>query len=320
MARRTVETRDGVDLTNLDEPLSDLDAATKRDLVDYLDALSDRLLPAVADRALSVMRVRPGDQPFMQKNLPKYTPDWVPSTTVWAQASHREIRYPLCNDRRTLLWLANQRAVEFHPALFRVDSADQTHLIIDLDPPVGAPFAAVAAVTALVRRALTELELQAVVKTSGAKGVHIFLPLAAGHAVEDVAAAGRALAARTEALDPDIATTAYIVDDRQGKVFVDATRVGGATVAAVYSPRIRPGLPVSFPLDWDEVDQVQPADFTVVTAPALLGSADPWAERMPLPQTLPPHLIAHGHTIPVARVQAMHEGKRRAKAKREAAD
>ena len=82
------------------------------------------------------MRVRPGQQPFMQKNLPKYAPDWIARTTVWAEASHREVTYPLCDDRRTLLWLANQRAVEYHPALIRAGGpSTHTHLVLDLDPP-----------------------------------------------------------------------------------------------------------------------------------------------------------------------------------------
>jgi DNA primase len=132
-----------------------------------------------------------------------------------------------------------------------------------------------------------------------------------------VAAATRALAARAEALDPAIATTAFIVEDRAGKVFVDATRAGGATVAAAYSPRLRPGTPVSFPLSWSELGDVRPADFTVHTALERLGDSDPWAEQMPAPQRLPDDLVEQGHTIPVARVAAMHEGKRRAKARRE---
>ena len=113
------ETRDGVELTNLDKPLVDGEPLTKRDLVDYLDAVADRIVPVLADRPLSVIRVRPGQPPFMQKNLPKYTPDWVAMTTrCGREASQREIHYALCNDRRTLLWLANQRAVEYHPTLF----------------------------------------------------------------------------------------------------------------------------------------------------------------------------------------------------------
>src|ERR687897_3031070 len=129
------EVRDGVSLTNLDQPLFDGADATKRDLVDYLDAVADRIVPELSDRPLSVIRVRPGQEPFMQKNVPRYAPDWVPRTTVWAQASHREIHYPLCNDRRTLLWLANQRAVEYHPALIKVGQRHTTDLVLDLDPP-----------------------------------------------------------------------------------------------------------------------------------------------------------------------------------------
>jgi DNA primase len=101
--------------------------------------------------------------------------------------------------------------------------------------------------------------------------------------------------------------------DREGKVFVDSTRSGGATVVAAYSPRIRPGTPVSFPVAWDDLDGVAPADFTIHTAVALLGDGDPWQEAMPSPQPLPADLVEEGHGIPIGRVQAMHEGKRRAR-------
>ena len=89
-----------------------------------------------ADRPLSVVRVRPGQPPFMQKNVPKYTPDFVRTVTVWAESSHREVAYALCNDRQTLLWFANQRAVEYHPTLMRADSWDSPDfLVLDIDPP-----------------------------------------------------------------------------------------------------------------------------------------------------------------------------------------
>jgi DNA primase len=99
-------------------------------------------------------------------------------------------------------------------------------------------------------------------------------------------------------------------------VFVDPTRVGGGTVIAAYSPRVRPGVPVSFPVAWDDLDRVTPRDFTTRTAPDLLGERDPWAEHMPAAQSLPAGLVEEGHGIPVPRVQAMHEGKRRARARR----
>jgi len=312
------EQRAGVDLTNLDQPLSPDAGATKRDLVDYLDAVADRMLPGLVDRPLTVLRVLRGQAPFMQKNAPKYTPDWVKTAAIWAEASKREVHYPLCNDRRTLLWLANQRAVEYHPSLGLADNIYRpTHLVLDLDPPPDTDFGAVVAVAALVRQALADSGLAGAVKTSGAKGLHVFVPIDDSAPVDDVAAATRALAARAETLDPAIATTAFIVEDRAGKVFVDSTRAGGATVVAAYSPRLRAGTPVSFPLDWADLDNVKPADFTVHTAVDALAGRDPWADAMPAPQRLPSDLIDHGRTIPVARVAAMHEGKRRARARRQ---
>jgi len=130
------ETRDGVKRTNLDEPLFEGAGATKRDLVDSLDRMGDRLLPEPRDRPLSVIRVTRGQAPFMQKNVPKYTPEWVATVPLWAEASKRTVSYALCNDRRTLLWFGNQRAIEYHPTLGRVDRLDRaTHLVLDLDPP-----------------------------------------------------------------------------------------------------------------------------------------------------------------------------------------
>jgi len=311
------EERDGVPLTNLGQPLFDGAGAAKRDLVDYLDAVRDALIPQLRDRPLSVIRVLRGQPPFMQKNLPRYTPPWVTSVTLWAESSHREVTYALCNDRRTLLWLANQRAVEFHPTLVRSGDWDHpTHLVLDIDPPSHEGFGQAARAALLIREVLTAAGLAGVVKTSGAKGLHVFVPLLPQAGIDDVAAATRAVAARAERLDPALATTAFIRDDRGDKVFLDATRAGGATVVAVYSPRVRPGVPVSFPVGWDDLDRVTPGDFTVHNAARLIAAGDPWADRMPAPQPLDPGLIEEGHTIPPARVQALHEGKRRARARR----
>ena len=320
MASKPDETRDGVDLTNLDQPLFDGADATKRDLVDYLDAVHERILPELRERPLSVIRIRPGQPAFMQKNVPKYTPDWVKTVSVWAEASKREVSYALCDDRRTLLWFANQRAVEYHPTLMRADRWDRvTQLVLDLDPPEGETFAMAVQAAFLVRQALTDAGLAGAVKTSGAKGVHVFVPIDDTVSIEDAAAATRAIAARAEKIDPTVATTAYIKEDRHGKVFVDSTRSGGATVVAAYSPRVRPGTTVSFPIGWDNLDRVTPRDFTVRTALDQLGDADPWAAQLPAPQSLPEDLLEEGRAIPIARVAAMHEGKRRKRA-REAAE
>ena len=310
------EERDSVPLTHLDQPLFDGANATKRDLVDYLDAVAGLIIGELRDRPLSVIRVRPGQAPFMQKNVPKYTPEWVRTVPLWAEASHREVSYALCNDRRTLLWFANQRAVEYHPMLALAGHLDHpSYLILDLDPPEGDAFGLAVRAAHLVREALDGAGLTGAVKTSGAKGVHVFVPVEDQATSEEVAAATRAIAARAERLDPALATTAFILADREGKVFLDSTRAGGATVAAAYSPRIRPGVPVSFPVTWDELGRVGPADFTVHTAPRLLAGRAPWAGQMPGPQALPPGLVEEGRAIPVARVQAMHEGKRRKRAR-----
>src|SRR5580700_9524331 len=307
----------GVTLTNLDEPLFDAAGATKRDLINYLDSVAGRIIPEVEDRPLSVIRVHRGQEAFMQKNLPSYTPSWVQRVTMWAESSKRDVSYALCNDRRTLLWFANQRSVEYHPALVRVDSPDHmTHLVLDIDPPHADAFRDAVRAARVVRRVLIDEGLDAVIKTSGAKGLHIFVPIDASVSIEEAAVATRAIAARAEQLDPDTLTTAFVKDERGGKVFVDSTRVGGATVFAAYSPRVRPGAPVSFPLDWDELEHVSPADFTILTAVGRLGDSDKWATRMPQPQRLRAELLEEGRAIPVARVQAMHEGKRRARGSR----
>ena len=253
----------------------------------------------------------------MQKNVPKYTPDWVPTVRLWAEASKREVAYAVCNDRRTLLWFANQRAVEYHPTLTRIERPDRaTHLVLDLDPPEADAFSGVVAVAppraAGARR-----------RRAARSGQDEWRQRSARVRSRRRRVAPRGLGrrhprhrARAASLDPDIATTAFIKEDREGKVFVDSTRVAGATVVSVYSPRVRPGVPVSFPVEWDELDGIAPRDFTVHTALEQLEGRTPWAELMADRQSVPASLVEEGHEIPVARVQAMHEGKRRARARR----
>src|SRR3984893_4083990 len=259
-----------ITLTHLDEPLFDGAGATKRDLVDYLDAVGDRIVCVLSGRPLSVSRVRAGQRPFMQKNLPDYAPPWIRTVTLWAESSRREVRYPLCDDWRTLLWLANQRAVEDHATLGLAGHLDQpSYLVLDIAPPPGGPFGQAVAAAKLVRQALTDVGLSGAVKTSGSKGLHVYVPVDASS--EEAAAVTRAIATRAERLDPALATTAFVKDDREGKVFLDSTRAYGATVAAAYSPRVRPGVPVSFPLPWEDLDGVLLGDFTVHTVPGLVA-------------------------------------------------
>ena len=315
MEAMTTPERAGVALTHLDEPLFDGAGATKRDLIDYLDAVAGLILPELRGRPLSVIRVRGGQRPFMQKNVPGYAPPWVRTVTMWAESSKREVRYALCDDRRTLLWLANQRAVEYHPTLFLADRMDRpTYLVLDIDPPSGGEFGHAVAAARLVRHALAEAGLAGAVKTSGAKGVHVYVPVDASG--DDAAAATRAIAVRAERLDPGLATTAFIKST--GKARSSSTRPG--RTAPPWPPPtargpgrgcrsrsrcrgrtwMRSGRPTS----------------PCAPSPAQAAGLQRWAGQLPEPQPLSPELVAEGHQIPVARVQAMHEGKRRARARR----
>jgi bifunctional non-homologous end joining protein LigD len=310
-AREPGETRHGVSFSSLDDVLAAGTGVTKRALVDYLDGVADRIVPALRDRPLSVIRSTRGQRPFMQKNLPDHAPDWIARAPIWAEASQRTVDYALCNDHRTLLWFANQRAVEYHTTLVRITDLDApTHLVIDIDPPEGATFVIVARAARMVRAALDSLALPCAVKTSGAKGVHVVVPIT-GASNEQASAATRAIAARTVQLSPDTATTEFLKEDRGGRVFIDATRAGLGTVIAVYSPRLRPGVPVSWPIGWNDLDTFTPGNVTITNALDLLGDTDPWADMLPDPVALPADLVDEGRAIPIPRVAAMHEGKRR---------
>ena len=253
----------------------------------------------------------------MQKNVPKYTPDWVPTVAMWAETSQREVSYALCDDRRTLLWFAQPAGRRVPPGPRPRRSAPDAH-----DPPRPRPRPARGTTRSrrpcrrpawCARRSTTSGSAGAV-KTSGAKGVHVFVPITATCRSQDAAAATRAIAARAAILDPDVATTEFVKEERGGKVFVDSTRVGGGTVVAAYSPRVRPGVPVSFPVAGTTSTRHARRLHRPHGARApRLGERDPWAEHMPEPQTIPVELVEEGHAIPVGRVAAMHEGKRRAR-------
>src|SRR5690606_39022827 len=119
-----------------------------------LEAVAEQFIGQLRDRPLSVVRVRAGQKPFMQKNLPKYAPDFVPRVTTWAASVHKQITYPLCQDLPTLMWMGNQRAVEYHPTLLTTDTeAGQTHLVLDLDPSPGQTFRHAVLAAQLIREA-----------------------------------------------------------------------------------------------------------------------------------------------------------------------
>ena len=286
--------RAGVRFTNLEKELWPGSGVSKGELVEYLDAVRHAVLPHLRDRPLSVIRFHgEDDRGFFQKDLPKYAPDWVKSVRMYAPSAKRHVRYPLCNDRRTLLWFANQRAVELHAALSRRDKHDRpTDLVLDIDPPPDQFHRAVE-VAVVIREILEELELTAHVKTTGGKGLHVVVPLRRRHSFDEVRAASLAVASRAEERAPDLVTTEISKKKRGGRVLIDWTRSQPAqTLIAPYSPRGRPGLPVSFPVGWDDLGGVDPRDFTISTVPKMVGDADPWNELSPPRQSLSRTLIA----------------------------
>ena len=213
--------------------------------------------------------------------------------------------YPVCDDRRTLLWLANQRAVEYHPALMRVDSDRQTHLILDLDPPDDVDRWTGSGWRWRPRcwsgRRSTTPGCRVASRPAAPRACTCSCRSREDAEIPDVAAATRAVAARAARLDPAVATTEFVREERGGKVFVDSTRAGGATVVAAYSPRARPGVPVSFPVTWDELEQVRPRRLHD-PAPRSSGflTTTPGPTATSSPQALPADLVAEGHEIPIA--------------------
>ena len=291
------EARGGVRMTNLDLPLWEGDDLRKRDLVDYYDAVRPVLLPHLRDRPLSVVRVhRSLDDRFMQKDTPSSAPAWVQTEREWAGTAKRNVDYVVCNDQRTLRWLANQRCVELHAALARRDRPDRpTHLILDIDPVEGR-FDLAVRVALLVREILASSGLRGLPKTSGGKGVHVYVPLQRRHGFSELRDAARAVAERAEAAEPKLVTAAWKKTERGGRVFLDWTRTGdGATVVSAYSPRARLGAPVSTPVSWERLSRLDPRELTVRTIPKLVSRAgDAWVVADVSAQRLPHELAGRG--------------------------
>ncbi len=281
----------GEELSNLDKPYWPDEGLTKGDFIDYIETVTPCLLPNLKARPLTVIRFPDGvaGPSFYQKDTPKYAPDWVDTITLPAYNAKKDVRYTVCNSARTLRWLANQAAIELHPWLSRIDRLERpTHLVLDIDPPDGQ-FARAVEVAFVARDALQGFGLDGAAKTSGSKGVHIYVPLNRRHTFEEVRLASTRIAEHAVASAPDLITIEFRKAGREGRVFLDTTRNGpGAHIVAAYSPRARPGAPVSFPVPWKELEQVKPADFTIRTVPALLSErGDLWNSLMPKAQTLP---------------------------------
>lgn len=285
----------GVELSNLDKVFWPEEGLTKGDLIAYFDAVSAFLLPALRSRPLTVIRFPDGvkGMSFYQKDTPKYAPPWVKTVTIRAESAKRDVRYPLCNDKRTLLWLANQACIELHPWLSRIDRLEgPDHLVFDLDPPLDA-FEQSVQLALVLKEILDDIGLHGLPKTSGGKGVHVYVPLQRRYDYPVVRSAALAIGQRVEERMPEGATTEFRVAKRAGRVYLDPGRnAPGAHVVAPYSPRARPGATVSFPVPWKDLERVKPQDFTIRNVPGLLAKEDRWKTLMPRPQALPRSLLA----------------------------
>jgi bifunctional non-homologous end joining protein LigD len=288
----------GVERKNLEKVFWPDSGQTKGDLLEYFDAASPYLLPFLRDRPLTVIRYPDGigGPSFYQKNTPKYAPHWVKTAKLPSPGSRRgEVSYTLCNSKRTLMWLANQASIELHPWLSRVDRTERPDfLVFDLDPPAGG-FDAAVDVAFIVRDVLAEAGLQAVPKTSGSKGIHLYIPLQRRHGYGEVRSVAADLAARIEEAAPDRATSEFRKAKRAGRLFLDIGRnAPGAHIVAPYSPRAREKAPVSFPVAWEDLKKVRPEDFTIENVPrALAQHGDRWRELQPKPQSLSKLLARH---------------------------
>ena len=268
-------------ITHPDKLLFPDDGITKRDLAEYYDLVAPFMLPHLRRRPITMERFPDGiaGTGFLQKNVVKGHPPWL--KRVEAAKKGGTVHYPLAGDRRSLQWLANQNAITLHVWASRAPRLDRPDLcIFDLDPAQDDA-EALRTVMLTLRDLLAEAGVDSAVKTSGSKGFHVVVPLKRTATFDTSAAFADKVAAALVERHPRLATQAFAKADRDGRIFVDTGRNrAGATFAAAYTVRARPGAPVSAPCTWDEVDSgtVGPRTFTLRTMPARLDAVgDLWA-------------------------------------------
>jgi len=292
---RAVETKSGYALAGYDHPLrlSNLDKQffpdgyTKGDLISYYASAAPVLLPHLEDRAIVMARFPDGAEAafFYEKQAPGHQPAWMPLVPIDSAHRGAVIEYVTADRPESLMWLANMGCIEIHPWLSRVGSLHAPDFaIFDLDPAAGSSWDQVVAVGGLLREALGHLQLRGYPKTSGSRGIHVYVPLDPVHDYARVRMFVQRLGHLLAAANPENVTMDRHIPNRAGKVYIDSGQNrAGATIAAAYSVRPRPGAPVSTPLRWDELDAIDPASFTIATiwdrisrygdllAPVLLG-------------------------------------------------
>jgi bifunctional non-homologous end joining protein LigD len=257
---------------------------TKGDLCAYYQAIAPVMLPHVRGRPVTMERYPAGidKKGFIQKDVAKGFPAWLERVEVPKRNGKESgaVHYPLANDERSLVWLANQNSITPHVWISRVPDLYRPDLcLFDLDPPGDDPKALRAAALA-VRELLAELGLPCFVKTSGSKGFHIAVPLDTEADYELTWRFAHAAGAVLVKRHPDMFTQEFIKADRGGRILIDTGRNGpGATFAAVYAVRPKPGAPVSAPCTWEEIERetVGPRTFTLRTMAGRIGEAgDLW--------------------------------------------
>jgi bifunctional non-homologous end joining protein LigD len=246
-------------LTNLDKVLYPASGFTKGQVVDYYVRIAPMLVPHLAGRPLTMKRYPGGVEQefFFEKNAPMHRPDWVKTAPVWSESNHRTINFLLANDLPTLVWIANLASIELHPSLsLAADIATPTMIVFDLDPGPPANIVQCAQVGLWVREVFDHFGLQSFPKTSGSKGLQIYVPLNTKTTYEQTKSFAHALARLLEHVHPELVVSDMKKAVRTNKVFVDWSQNDQhKTTISVYSLRARKHPTVSTPVTWDEVEQ-----------------------------------------------------------------
>lgn len=246
-------------LTNLDKVLYPTTGFTKGQVIDFAVRIAPILLPHLAGRALTMKRYPEGvdHEYFFEKNAPMHRPDWVKTTPIWSDSNHRTVHYILANDLSTLVWIANLASIELHPSLsLATDIAMPTMIVFDLDPGSPANIVQCAQVGLWVREVFDHFGLQSFPKTSGSKGMQIYIPLNTKTSYEQTKSFANAIARLLEQEHPELVVSDMKKAVRTNKVFVDWSQNDAhKTTISVYSLRAREHPTVSTPITWDEVEQ-----------------------------------------------------------------
>lgn len=256
-----------LELTNLAKVLWPEEQYNKADLINYYAEIYPWLAPHLKDRPLVITRYPDGIEgnSFYQKNVPENLPNWM-KTYSW-NSKERTIRLLIVTEKADVVWLANLACIEFHPWLSGQQSIlNPDYMIFDLDPSPDNTLEQVKQVALTLKKILDSIGLRSYIKTSGAQGMHIYVPLKPEYSYEQVRETAGAIAGIICGTMPDLTTIERSVSKRGAKIYIDYMQnVIGKTVCAPYSVRPRKGAPVSIPLDWGEVPHVNPDDHTIRT-------------------------------------------------------